>query len=403
MADRTLLIPGTQATSLVDQDGTVVYNAVRVSLGLQKDELGGRPPREWQRLLSLESRPDAWRPARTSLEPGTDVLPGAVVGTPYDRMLSFAEPWPYDWRMDIRYNAQLLLEHMRAHKPPNGRFNLLGHSQGGLVIVLASKLTFDVNEFSRLVARVVLVGSPLAGTMRAAEALLWGSEGLGPAHVKAARAMALTWPSLYQMLPTWKAVLDPDGAPHPEERQLLQPGGWPAGPGDGVEEEHLLRARETARLLQGPLARFGAGTMSMSLLGKRQMTPVWITREGDRLPADRRATKKQQGDGLVPYRKTLQWGGTAYGDTVVALTGKPDAHAFLCNDPDVLDLTRRFLAAEAPPAPTPPPARAPESSFLVGPGVGGGPLTPAGGAGTAEAAPGVAESDPVGVLVGGGA
>ena len=34
MADRTLLVPGTQATSLADQNGTVVYNAVRVSLGL---------------------------------------------------------------------------------------------------------------------------------------------------------------------------------------------------------------------------------------------------------------------------------------------------------------------------------------------------------------------------------
>lgn len=364
MADRTLLVPGTQATSLADQDGTVVYNAVRVSLGLQKDELGGRPPDEWQRLLSIETPEDAWEPSRTSLEPGTEVVAHSVVGAPYERMLTFCEPWPYDWRLDIRFNAQQLLDHMRRHKPSDGRFNLVGHSQGGLVIVLASKLTFDVNEFSRLVARVILVGAPLAGTMRATEALLWGSEGLGAAHVNAARGMALTWPSLFQMLPSWKAVLDPEGEPLGPEQQFLEPGGWPGAFGEGIEPDLLRRGREAAALLHGPLGRFGTGTMSMSFLGKRQMTPVWVTRTGDDLPVDRRETRNQQGDSLVPYQKTVDWGGTAFGDQVVKLTDRPNAHAFLCNDPEVVSMTRRFLAADAPPAPTAAPARAPASSLL---------------------------------------
>lgn len=355
MADTTLLVPGTQATSLADQDGNVVYNAVRVSLGLDKDDLGGRPPEEWERLLSIETPPGEWAPSRTSLEPDTEVTVSSVVGAPYDRMLSFAEPWPYDWRLDIRYNAQLLLEYMRANQPENGRFNLIGHSQGGLVIILASKLTFDVNEFSRLVARVILVGSPLAGTMRATEALLWGSEGLGAAHVKAARGMALTWPALYQMLPSWKAVVGPDDEPLPDDLQFLEPGGWPGAFGEGIEPDLLLRAREAATLLAGPLARMGSGTTSMSFLGKRQMTPVWVTRDGDTLPADRHDVRNQQGDSLVPYEKTLAWGGMHYADQVVALTGKPNAHAFLCNDPEVMDMTRRFLDADAPPAPTAPP------------------------------------------------
>ena len=363
MADTTLLVPGTQATSLADQNGTVVYNAVRVSLGLQKDDLGGRPPDEWQRLLSLEQEPGEWKPSKTSLEPGTEVVPHKVVGTPYDRMLSFSEPWPYDWRMDIRYNAQQLLEHMRANKPEDGRFNLIGHSQGGLVIVMASKLTFDINEFSRLVARVILVGAPLAGTMRAAEALLWGSEGLGATHAAAARGMALTWPALYQMLPTWKAVLAPGGDPSPPDQQFLERNGWPGAFGQGIQDDLLLRAREGAALLHGPLAGFGSGTMSMALLGKRQMTPVTVERNGDTLPVDRNDTRNQQGDTLVPYQRTVDWGGTTYADQVVALTGKVSEHAFLCNDGDALKLTRRFLKAEAPPAPTVPPARAPDSSF----------------------------------------
>lgn len=366
MADQTLLVPGTQATSLADQSGTVVYNAVRVSLGLQKDELGGRPPSEWERLLSLEHEPGRWKPVRTSLEPGTSIVPHRVVGTPYDRMLGYATPWPYDWRMDVRYNAQQLLEHMRAHKPANGRFNLIGHSQGGLVIIMASKLTFDINEFSRLVARVVLVGSPLAGTMRAAEALLWGSEGLGAAHREAARGMARTWPALHQMLPTWKGIVDPDGAPLPDDQQLLWPDGWPGAVGQGIKADMLLRAREGSALLHGPFSRLGSGTMAMALLGKRQMTPVEVVRDADDLPVEQEYARNQQGDGLVPYRATLDWGGAAYGDYVVALTGRPEPHAFLCNDPEVLDLTRRFLKAPAPPAPTAPPVRAPDSSYHGG-------------------------------------
>lgn len=366
MADRTLLVPGTQATSLADQNGTIVYNAVRVSLGLQQDEMGGRRPGEWQRLLSLRHRPGGWKPTRTSLEPGTEVTPHSVVGTPYDRMLSFAEPWPYDWRMDIRYNAQLLLEHLRAHKPAGGRFNLIGHSQGGLVIVMASKLTFDIHEFSRLVARVVLVGSPLAGTMRAAEALLWGSEGLGAEHVVAARRMALTWPALFQMLPAWKAVTRPDGDPAPDAHQLLESGGWPGAFGEGIRSELLRRARASTALLSGPFARLGPGAMAMALLGKRQLTPVEVTRDGDELPEGRVYARREQGDDLVPYRSTLAWGGSAYAARVVALTGAPEPHAALCNDPEVLDLTRRFLDAEAPAPPTEPPAYAPDSSFHRG-------------------------------------
>ena len=363
MADRTLLVPGTQATSLADQNGTLVYNAVRVSLGLQRDQMGGRPPDEWQRLLSLRHRPGGWKPTRTSLEPGTDVTPHSVVGTPYDRMLSFAEPWPYDWRMDIRHNARLLLEHLRVNKPASGRFNLVGHSQGGLVVVMASKLAVDMTEFSRLVARVVLVGSPLAGTMRAAEALLWGSPGLGKEHVVAARGMALTWPALYQMLPVWKAVVRPGGAPASDAHQLLESAGWPGAFAKGLRSDLLGRARASAALMSDPFARIGPGTLAMAVLGKRQLTPVEVTRDGDALPGEPAYARREQGDDLVPYRSTLACGGSAYAARVVALTGSPEAHAFLCNDPEVLDLTRRFLREEAPAPPAEIPAPVADPAF----------------------------------------
>lgn len=354
MADRTLLVPGTQATCLADQNGKVVYNAVRVSVGLQKDDLGGRPPSEWQALLSTEHRPGLWAPTRTSLEPGTEVSEQKVVGTPYDRMMSFAEPWPYDWRLDMRYNALKLLRYLERNAPQEGRWNLIGHSQGGIVIVLASKLASRVEDFAHLVARVVLVGAPLAGTMRATEAILWGSTGLGQDQVEAARGMARTWPALYQMMPSWKAVLGEDGKPAPDDQQLTQPGGWPGAWGQGIQDDLVTRTREVQYLLHGPMSNFGPSVLARAVLGQKQPSPVTLVRKGDDLPAQRTAMANQAGDSLVPAKRTMSWGGDFYTNHVLLLTGKPERHAMLCQDEDVVSITKAFLKQKAPPAPATP-------------------------------------------------
>ncbi|HEX9885125.1 MAG TPA: hypothetical protein VGA70_01485 [Longimicrobiales bacterium] len=351
MADRTLLVPGTQATNLADQNGKIVYNAVRVSVGLQKDDLGGRPPSEWQALLSTEHRPGLWAPTKTSLEPGTEVTEHSVVGTPYDRMLSFAEPWPYDWRLDMRYNALKLLRYLERNAPQEGRWNLIAHSQGGIIIVLASKLASRVDDFAHLVGRVVLVGAPLAGTMRATEAILWGSTGLGADQVDAARGMARTWPALYQMMPSWRAVLDKDGNEAPDDQQLVQPGGWPGAWGTGIQDDLLLRTREVQALLHGPMSNFGPSMLARAVLGKKQMSPVTLVRNGNDLPADRNQMASQLGDSLVPAQRTLDWGGTMYANHVLLLTGKPERHAMLCQDEDVVATTKKFLKQKTPPAP----------------------------------------------------
>ena len=306
MPDRTLLVPGTQATSLADQHGTIVYNAVRVSVGLHKDDLGGRPPSEWEALLSMEHRPGLWPPTRTSLDPATELHPASVVRTPYDRLWSVVEPWPYDWRDDLRHNALRLLRHLEAERPQGGRWNLIGHSQGALVIVLASKLTARVDDFSRLVARVILVGAPLAGTMRATEALLWGSQGLGKDKALIARALGRTWPSLYQMLPSWRAVVANErGTPAPDEQQLTVPGGWPGEWGVGIQVDLLQRARETQALLHGPFSQFGSGVITLAFQGKKQQTPVTVIHRKNQYPAKRKM-KSEPGDSLVPSKKTLE-------------------------------------------------------------------------------------------------
>jgi pimeloyl-ACP methyl ester carboxylesterase len=353
MTDRTLIVPGTQATTLRDQNGTTVYNAVRVSLGLDGDELAGRPPERWAELLGTEHAPGAWGPTRTSLDPAVTITPGPAVGTPYDRLPKPNSFFPYDWRLDSRYNAQRLIDVLRAEKPSGGRWNLIGHSQGGLIIVLASMLTTDLEEFGRLVARVVLVGCPLAGTQRALEAITVGRRDFGGdlTRVLAARAMAQTWPALYQMLPAWDSVVDSNGDAVASERQFTSPGGFPGAWAQGIDTNLLQRARETQSLLEGPLSRFGPEVSALVIQGEKQPTPTRIMRSGTTLATtndivgDRFALDFQQtkGDTLVPSEVTLEWGGKGVRERTLRIAGPVKEHAFLCDGKFVVKKIARFL------------------------------------------------------------
>jgi len=345
-------VPGTQATTLRDQTGTTVYNAVRVSLGLLGKSLDGRPPETWPDLLGVEYEAGAWAPARTSLLSGTKIVAGPAIETPYDRLPKPNDLFGYDWRLDCRHNAGLLLDHLRAERPKTGRWNLVGHSQGGLLIVIASTLAQSPEEFGRLVARVVLIGCPLAGTLRAVEAMLVGRTDFGadPGRVEAARRMARTWPALYQMLPLWDAVVGRDGEPLERELQFTYPGGFPGTWSRGIDADHLKRARETGALLRTPLSHFGPDVRTLIVQGEKHDTPVTVVRTGSELNAidagERRALAfgSDKGDGLVPSAVTLDWAGERVRERCLRLAGKVKEHAHMCDGAFVTKRVGRFLA-----------------------------------------------------------
>ncbi len=345
-------MPGTQATTLRDLTGTTVYNAVRVSLGLLGKSLDGRPPETWPDLLGVEYEAGAWAPARTSLLSGTKIVAGPAIETPYDRLPKPNDLFGYDWRLDCRHNAGLLLDHLKAERPKGGRWNLVGHSQGGLLIVIASTLARNPEEFSRLVARVVLIGCPLAGTLRAVEAMLVGRTDLGadPGRVEAARRMARSWPALYQMLPLWDAVVGRDGAPLGPERQFTHPSGYPGDWNRGIDAGHLKRARETAALIRSPLSHFGPDVRTLIIQGEKHETPATVTRIGSKLDekdaGERRALAfgSSKGDGLVPSAITLDWAGERVRKRCLRLAGKVKEHAHICDGAFVTKKVARFLA-----------------------------------------------------------
>ncbi len=351
MAGPVLLVPGTEASSLFDAQGTIVWDAVRATLGLSDKELGGRPPSEWTPLLSMEHKPEQWGPVRTSLEPGTELTADLVIETPYDRLWNMvSDVFPYDWRCDIRYNAKLLNDYLTAHPAPAGqRWTLIGHSQGCLVIIAASKLEVAPHDFATKVQRVILVAPPVAGTMRAANPLLFGFPDLGAANKLRTRAPIRTWPALYQMLPHWACVVGTDAKPCPADEQLTAIGGWTdtSDVEAAVLADMLDRARETHALLAGPFSYMGPWVDAKVIMGEGQDTPVSIVRDGDEMHEDIEATEK--GDTLVPVDHTIIWGGAAFGSHVTAID-RAREHAFLCEDEDVLRLIKRWIR-ESPPDP----------------------------------------------------
>ncbi len=353
MAKRLLLVPGTEASSLFDKSGRVIWNAVRASLGLSNEELGGRPPSQWTALLSLAHKPGEWAPSRTSLEDGTDITADLVVQTPYDRLWNMIDDvFPYDWRCDIRYNAQLLNDQIAAMYTASGgqRLTLIGHSQGCLVILAASKLEATPHDFAKKIQRVILVAPPVAGTMRAAEPLIFGFPDLGTANQLKTRGAIRTWPALYQMLPSWACVLGTDMRPLPAQQQLTAIGGWTDTTDIDVAvlTDMLDRARQTQALITGPFSYMGPWVDARVILGEGQNTPLTIVRDGDVMVPS--SGTNEPGDTLVPMRHTVAWGGASFGAHVTSLDGARE-HAFLCEDEDVLTLIRNAISAAPPPPP----------------------------------------------------
>jgi hypothetical protein len=383
----TLLVPGTQATTLVDGAGRTVYNAVRISLGLDRDALGGRLPNRWDALLSLAHDHGQWQPRLRSLETGTTLHPGRVVRTPYARLHARldAQDWPYDWRCDLRWNAQRLLDDLDRLRPADApRWTLIGHSQGALIIVLAARLAqleatdgleqqgrlvegqglkwqdrLDGsgerrNRFTRHVAKVALVGAPLAGSLRALEALLAGRDDLGTRHIDRTRAMARTWPAIYQMLPAWPACR---GGP-----AFTLPEGYPSPWHIGLDTELLSRARATHDLLRDPTSAFEPGVAVQALFSEADPdTPQALTWAPDtgfscrRPRRDRAATVPCRefafdscpGDSLVPVAPTLEWCGADLARRSVIVSGPVRGHALLCDDEDVVELIETFVKRDS--------------------------------------------------------
>lgn len=347
--DRYLIIPGTSGCKLLDNDidigwpaelaltswlSTSVLERVMAVLGVTAESIEER--------LSMEFADAAnWFPTQSTLRPGGSITPGPILTAAYNQFQTHT-PFVYDWRADIRGSGKKLLRFLRDGKPSGGRWRIVGHSQGGLLAVVASKLAAqqeggDNAAFSQLVSRVALLATPLYGTVSAAQALIQG-ENLGAGFAPHFLRLVRTWPALHQMLPTWRdAVKDGAGAPL---GNLLQDTSWPAG---AIDPAMLQRARDTRRdFLDDPLVAMRDVTVQL-LMSQAHPTLNHVVRSGDRLVVPQIF---ERGDTLVPeetYRRSCLGVYERQSTHSIGGTGDTAVHYMLANDPVVATVTRRFL------------------------------------------------------------
>src|SRR5690606_6357253 len=209
----SLLIPGTGGTTLL-KNGVKLGHPAVLNLRLWLFKTAGIDIQKTVLDMSMEHLSDQLAPTKTTLCPDASVGPGAALTAAYNLILDKVDQtFCYDWRDCIEHGATKLLAFL-ANKPGGQRWRVVSHSQGGLVLIAASKLNArrkPARPFSDLVSHISFVGCSLYGTINAARALLLG-EDLGDAPSEEFKRIAATWPALYQMLPDWMALRKPDGS-----------------------------------------------------------------------------------------------------------------------------------------------------------------------------------------------
>ncbi len=224
----TVLVPGILGSELVRPDGTQVWLNLRTTVGAYDLSL---PP-----TLPLRDSRDDLVPAGLL---GVDAaLPRLFGFTEYADFLELladagfrthgAGPikrvFTYDWRRDLVESARRLgaaLDNLAdAMGDPEARFNIVGHSMGGLLA--RYYLRFGEAEpgggvtwaGARRVENLVLVATPSGGSIPALDALLNGNR-VGLSSTTLAPSVVAHMPALFQLLPSAAShpLVDPKGEP----------------------------------------------------------------------------------------------------------------------------------------------------------------------------------------------
>jgi len=286
-----VVVPGIMGSCLLRPDGTAVWLNLRNALGHYN--------------LSLPF-------ALPLSECRDDLVPGPLLGTEavMPRLFGFTEyadllevlesggfraasrrdetrpayhVFSYDWRRDLVDSARRLHEMLdalaEARGDPDARFNLIGHSMGGLVA--RYYLRYGAAEpdegapvtwaGARRIQNLILVAVPNGGAVHALEALLYGNR-VGLSYTTLAAEVIARMPSVYELLPPANApaLLDHTLEPLPADLHDIatwERFGWgPFAPAvvrrlsgsDGDIQPHrrfLEAALLRARAFHGALAR----------------------------------------------------------------------------------------------------------------------------------------------------
>ena len=226
-----VIIPGIMGSGLARPDETRVWLNLRNAVGQYNLSLPF--------VLPLSESRDDLRPGSLL---GTDHrLPRMFGFTEYYDLLELLEAagfepaqktggkglvhhvFAFDWRRDLVESARRLDETLEALADARGdratRFNIVGHSMGGLIA--RYYLRYGTAEptpgmpvtwaGARRINSMVLVAVPNAGSIHSLEAMLYGNR-VGLSYTTLAASVIARMPSVYQLIPPKgaPALLDPE-------------------------------------------------------------------------------------------------------------------------------------------------------------------------------------------------
>lgn len=216
--DIIILLPGIMG-SVLEKDGRTIWDVTPASIAR-----GVFSPAATVKDLELEDRSGRHEKARASkLLTDTHLIPYFWKIDGYTGLASFLQAkfeltpgenffeFPYDWRLDNRIAAKQL--ESKAHdwlskwKSSSGNHEakliFITHSMGGLV----TRYFLEVLEGWKVTSKLLTLGTPYRGSIKALNFLCNGlKKSIGPIELINLSRLLRSFPSVYQLLPTYECV-----------------------------------------------------------------------------------------------------------------------------------------------------------------------------------------------------
>jgi len=286
-----IVIPGILGSRLVNRlTGKTVWpdlKGARADLALpisapvlaeNKDEVVATEVLEEARVNPLIPTVSIYGPLLKTLERNGGYRRGDFVAPPPTGAEDTLYVFPYDWRRDIVESARALdrmIEDLKRRLGrPDLRFDIVAHSMGGLVAryyamygerdVLDNQGSRPDWSGARNLGRIVMIGTPNAGSMNALRALLRGYSAAGAGKPsggflrkvegkllfdRISPDVVFTVPAVYQLLPSQRQARFFDAGLEPLPVELYEVETWRSYEWSAAFNERIRR-RELKRLVK---------------------------------------------------------------------------------------------------------------------------------------------------------
>lgn len=215
----------------------------------------------------------------------------------------------YDWRLSCAANARLLSERIepvlaaRRRYVPDAKLVFVAHSMGGLVVQYFADVLGGASDTKR----IITIGTPFRGAAKALGAISGGTPARLPVIRSRVRNLVRTLPSVYELLPRYRAIIDGD------TRRAMSAADLP----EGADERLFTQACAFHTAIED--ARPGTYRRTV-VVGSHQRTAQfatvasgclvihdsWQVRDGAKLD--------ERGDGTVPIQSVTPPGWHDHGD-----------------------------------------------------------------------------------------